>query len=231
MEFISCQITSLVINSLGGGHTHTHAHTHTHTHTDVRTETIFKTRHAPACGRHANQFSNSLSLSLIPYLEPGTSFLIQACCIFLVSKINNCGITFPTILHATIDLPFSTRWVIYCVFSFRDHYPLEYFNPWDTIIIYIIDLGWRVLSFKDSSLTESILTRKCYQFKLVLTFHKALPPTATLWFLVLIEQCMYIMSLGVFRTQRRLALSTIKRKLATDVSFTSPGFQNSWTTI
>ena len=33
MESISCHITPLVINSLGGGHTHTHTHTHAHTHT------------------------------------------------------------------------------------------------------------------------------------------------------------------------------------------------------
>ena len=37
----------LVINSLGG------RHTHTNTHTDIRTETILRTRHAPACGGHA----------------------------------------------------------------------------------------------------------------------------------------------------------------------------------
>ena len=33
MKFISCHITPLVINSLGGTHTHTHTHTHTYTHT------------------------------------------------------------------------------------------------------------------------------------------------------------------------------------------------------
>ena len=36
MGSISCHITPLVINSLGGGHTHTN------THTDVRTETILR---------------------------------------------------------------------------------------------------------------------------------------------------------------------------------------------
>ena len=46
MESISCHITPLVINSLGGRHTqtqtHTQTHTHKHTHTDVRTETILR---------------------------------------------------------------------------------------------------------------------------------------------------------------------------------------------
>ena len=38
MGSISCHITPLVINSLGGGHTHKH----TNTHTDIRTGTISK---------------------------------------------------------------------------------------------------------------------------------------------------------------------------------------------
>ena len=38
MGLISCQITSLVINSLGDRHTQTHPYTHT----DVRIETILK---------------------------------------------------------------------------------------------------------------------------------------------------------------------------------------------
>ena len=37
MGSISCYITPLVINSLGGGYTHIHTHTHTHTHIHTHT--------------------------------------------------------------------------------------------------------------------------------------------------------------------------------------------------
>ena len=39
MGFISCHITPLVINNLGGGHTHMHTHTHACTHTYTFTYT------------------------------------------------------------------------------------------------------------------------------------------------------------------------------------------------
>ena len=54
MESISRHITSLVINSLGGGdaHTRTHTHTHMHTHTHTQTHT-----HKHAYSRlHRNNF-------------------------------------------------------------------------------------------------------------------------------------------------------------------------------
>ena len=61
MEFISCHIMPLVINSLGAHthtdtytHTHTHTHKHTHTHTHIQTSAhkqFLETKHAPACVR------------------------------------------------------------------------------------------------------------------------------------------------------------------------------------
>ena len=50
MGSISCQVTSIVINSLGGGHTH--ANTHTHTHTQTSAQKQFKNPGAPAYGQH-----------------------------------------------------------------------------------------------------------------------------------------------------------------------------------
>ena len=74
MGSISCHITPIVINSLGGGHTHTHKYTHTHTHThahthtntytEVRIETILKNE---ACGRR------------VPGLKTYSSWLHMQC--------------------------------------------------------------------------------------------------------------------------------------------------------
>ena len=49
MGSVSCHITPLVINSLGGRHTRKH----THTHTDDPHRFNFKKPDRPACGRHA----------------------------------------------------------------------------------------------------------------------------------------------------------------------------------
>ena len=56
MWFISCHITPLAINSLGGGHTHTHTHTHTHIHTHTDTYTY---RHP-----HRNNLRNQVHTGL-----------------------------------------------------------------------------------------------------------------------------------------------------------------------
>ena len=76
---MSCQITPLVINSLGGGDTHTrththttHTHTHTHTHAHTHTQTDDPHRMRPACA----WFKNYCTVAFVIFGKPCISLLI-----------------------------------------------------------------------------------------------------------------------------------------------------------
>ena len=64
MGSISCHITPLIINSLGGGHTQTHTHTQTHAHTDVRTTTILRNQARAGLWLGHPWFKNCISCAL-----------------------------------------------------------------------------------------------------------------------------------------------------------------------